>query len=97
MEGEIWSTFTDGTCEKRLCSPSLHFFVIYGIDDMSYQQILMGCMVSKRRGMSHQRKWKTFQDTEALQELQAQVGLNWAIGGYNEGKTEMIVHLEEAS
>lgn len=57
----------------------------------------MGCMVNKRCGMSHQRKWKTFQDTEALQELQAQVELNWAIGGYDEGKTEMTAHLEEAS
>lgn len=42
----------------------------------------MGCMVKKRCGLSHQKKWETFQDTEALPDLQAQVELNWAIGGY---------------
>lgn len=36
MEGETRSTFTDGTREKPHCSPSLHFFVMCGIDIMSY-------------------------------------------------------------
>lgn len=36
MEGETQSTFTDGTCEKLHCSPSLHFFMMYGIDILSY-------------------------------------------------------------